>query len=73
MHYFFICGIFFSDIVILNKTNYYNTEKIIQQIKKKKLMSRGQFIFSPVNYNNDNGACILLSLKTSKLSNRENV
>ena len=36
-------------------------------------MSRGQFIFLPINYNNDNGTCISLSLKTPKLSNRENV
>ena len=36
-------------------------------------MLRGQFIFLPVNYNNDNDACISLSLKTPKLGNRENV
>ena len=61
---------------LLNKTNYYNTEKnntTNKERKQKFNMPRRQFIFSSINYNNDNDVCILLLLKTPKLSNCENV
>ena len=75
MYYFLFAILFFSVIVILNKTNYYNIEKNNTTNKEKIIFNipRRQFIFSPVNYNNDNDGCILLLLKTPKLSNCENV
>ena len=48
MYYFLFAILFFSVIVILNKINYYNTEKnntINKERKQKFNMPRRQFIF----------------------------